>query len=571
MPTTNTRKNCVIYCRVSSSKQAQQGESLEEQEKICVAVAERLGYNIIKIYKEQFSGRKEERPKIDEAFEYIKQHPKKIDAFIFRVIDRFTRGGFGGYDQLKQRLLDNAVQPIDSYGVIQPPQNTMAHLGLQYSWSNTNPSEITEIFLAQKGKQEITDILTRMIGAEVNLVREGYHIGRANEGYVNDKIFVEGKKKPIQKPDFKYAPFFIKMFELRATGIYTDAEIVDHINAMGYLSTLRHKWSGNKVIGSTGGKILSIKHLQEIIENPIYCGVKVGKWVITPIKTKYKGLVSISTFNKANKNKIFIEEKKDGSIEIYKDYTPHSLKRTKDNPLFPFKLVILCPICKKPFLGSTPKGKSGKGFPTYHCCRNHKYFGINKEEFEKNLAHLFKSLKHKEEFFKTLEVTLINKYREKEKELGEFSLKSGNNVAELEIEKLQKIDAFTNTNNETIRTELEKQIVSLQERIVQAQEQRNKNEIEENDIHSFIKYSKYLMEHTEEMLMKQENFTVLQALFGVVFDELPTYTEILNGTPKLSLVYKLSEKFRDGKSLTAGDGGIEPPPKVLETFVLPLN
>jgi DNA invertase Pin-like site-specific DNA recombinase len=237
MPTTNTRKNCVIYCRVSSSKQAQQGESLEEQEKICVAVAERLGYNIIKIYKEQFSGRKEERPKIDEAFEYIKQHPKKIDAFIFRVIDRFTRGGFGGYDQLKQRLLDNAVQPIDSYGVIQPPQNTMAHLGLQYSWSNTNPSEITEIFLAQKGKQEITDILTRMIGAEVNLVREGYHIGRANEGYVNDKIFVEGKKKPIQKPDFKYAPFFIKMFELRATGIYTDAEIVDHINAMGYLST----------------------------------------------------------------------------------------------------------------------------------------------------------------------------------------------------------------------------------------------------------------------------------------------------------------------------------------------
>ena len=79
------------------------------------------------------------------------------------------------------------------------------------------------------------------------------------------------------------------------------------------------------------------------------------------------------------------------------------------------------------------------------------------------------------------------------------------------------------------------------------------------------------MEHPEEKLLKQENFTILRALYGLVFDILPTYTEIVSGTPKLSLPYKLSNEFKDEKTLTAGDERIELPPTVLETVVLPLN
>ena len=59
-------------------------------------------------------------------------------------------------------------------------------------------------------------------------------------------------------------------------------------------------------------------------------------------------------------------------------------------------------------------------------------------------------------------VTLMNKFREKQKEIGEFSLATGITVSELESEKLQKITAYTSTKNEVIRTELEKQIDDLQ-------------------------------------------------------------------------------------------------------------
>lgn len=564
---------CYIGCRVSSTKQIQQGESLPDQEKVGRLTAKNINSDVIKVYSVQHIATKEGDSFIDDIVADIKTHSVRGSFFIIKSIDRFCRAGTDEYSKLKNSLEELGIQLIDSYGTIRPKINALEHLGgISYKWSMISPSEGAEIMEAHESKREVSRILLRTIGAEISLVREGYSIGRANDGYINDKMIVGGKKKPIQIPDPNRSHFFVKMFELRALGTYSDKEIVDQINAMGYRSQIRNKWNKTKetIVNSTGGKKLTIAHFQNIIKNTIYCAIKVGKWT-TPIKTQYKGLVSIPTFNKANKGKIFIEEHKDGSVTIRKDFNIHSLKRRKDNPLFPFKLVIMCPECEKPFLGSVSKGKSGKGFPAYHCSRGHKQYGVSKEEFEKTLAHFINNLKYKEGFLKSFEATLVNKYREKEKEIGEFSYKASINVADLEAEKLQKIDAFTSTKNEAIRSTLEKQINDLHEQILQVQEQRNKLEIKENDIHAFIRYAKKLMEHPEEMLMKQSNITILRALFGLVFDKLPTYTEIVNGTPKLSLVYKLSEEFNTNKSVIAGDEGIEPPTSVLETEVIPLN
>lgn len=545
-----SQKHCLIYCRVSSVKQAQQGESIEDQEKICRGIANKYNANILDVYKEQYSGRKDERPVIDEIFSYLKKHPNKIDFLIIRAIDRFTRNGTLGYESLKQKLVLYGVGLIDSYGIIQPSKNTLEHLDVEYNWSRIHPSEITELVMAQNGKNEVNQILTRMIGAEINLVREGYKVRREDDGYLNEKVYIDGKKKVIQIPDPKRADFFIKIFEMSIT--HTDQQIVDYVNAIGYKSKEQKKWSKSKdkIIGNNGGIKLSIKQMQRIRQRPIYAGINTEKWLKTPTRTQYKGLVSIDTFNKANKGKVYIEEMKDGSIVIHKDYNPHQLKRMKDNPLFPHKASVLCPECRKPFLGSSPKGKC-KSIPTYHCARNHKYYGINKVEFEKKLSDFVSKLKYKDEgFIKTLEATLMNKYREKEKELGEFSVKVGTSVIELEAEKKQAIEAFTSTRNEIIRNELEKKIEEIHLEIEKMREQRNGLEVRENDIHSFVKYVKNLMEHPVEMLVKQKNIPALKGLFSLVFDELPTYTEIVSGTPKLSIPYKLIDEFRDTKSLS---------------------
>lgn len=548
-----TQKNCLIYTRVSSPKQAQQGESPEDQKNICELVAERRNLTVLETFSEQFSGRKNDRPVIEDIITYIKKHPNKVQYLIFRAIDRFTRNGTFGYEGLKQRLAQYGVELIDANGVIQPSKNTLEHLGVEYDWSKTSPSEISELVIAHEGKSEVNRILTRMIGAEINLVREGYKVRQADDGYINEKVFIEGKKKVIQKPDPLRAHFFIKMFEMSIT--HTDQEIVDYVNAMGYRSKEQNKWSKSKtkIIGTKGGIKLTVKQLQKVRQRPIYAGINTEKWLIEPIKTEYKGLISINMFNKANKGKVYIEELEDSRIRVLKDYNPHQLKRMKDNPLFPHKEVILCPVCviPKPFLGSSPKGKSGQTFPTYHCARNHKYYGVSKDKFEEQLTNFVTNLKYKDQaFFKVFEATLMNKFREKEKELGEFSVQVGTTVIELEAEKKQNIEAYTSTKNEIIRAELEKKINEIHLQIENTREQRNGIEVQENDIHAFVKYVKNLMEHPVERLVKQKNLSALRGLFSIIFDELPTYEEIVNGTPKLSIPYILKDEFRDTKSLS---------------------
>lgn len=547
------QKNCLIYCRVSSVKQSQQGESIEDQEKICRLIVEKNNFNVLRVFKEQCSGRKNERPVMDDVFSFIKSHPNKLNHLIIKSIDRFTRNGTLGYESLTQKLNQYGVSLIDSNSIIQPTKNTLEHLGMVYDWSIMRPSETSELVMAQQGKIEINQILTRMVGAEIELVRAGYKVRQADDGYLNKRVFLHGKKRVIQVPDPERAHFFVKMFEMSIT--HTDKEVVDFVNAMGYRSRKQNIWSKDKdgknkeIIGTKGGIKLTIKQLQRIRQRTIYCAINTEKWLEMPQKTQYKGLVSIDTFNKANKGKIYIKEEKNGSIKIIKDYNPHQLKRMKDNPDYPHKAVVLCPVCSKPFLGSAPKGKC-KPIPTYHCARKHSYIGINRNDFNKELTKFVKHLKYKDErFSKVFEMVLMNKFREREKELGEFSVAVGKTVAELEGEKKHLIESFTSTKNEIIRDELENKINDIHSQIENIRAQRNNIEVQENDIHSFVKYVKDLMEHPVEMLVNQKNIPALKGLFGLVFDELPTYEDILNGTPKLSLPYKLAEEFHKEKSL----------------------
>jgi len=543
-----SEKNCLILCRVSTLKQARQGESIEVQEKICLALAEAQNLGVFKIFREHFSGRKDKRPVIEDIFDCIKQNPGKISVLIIRGIDRMTRAGSTPYDQFKQRLFKYGITLLDSYGTIQPQINTLAHLGVEYDWSSHSPSEMTELILAQQSKKEVTDILTRTIGAEIELARTGYKVRSPNDGYINKIIFVEGKRKVIQVADPERSNLYVQMFELRASGAYTDIQIVNRINAMGFRTRPRNRWSKDKsrVIGQYGNIALTIKQLQVIIQNPIYCGVNTEKWLTEPIKTKYEGLVSIDTFNKANRTKVFIETLQENVVKIHRNHSPLHVKRLKNNPQFPYRF-ILCPVCNKPLTGSSSTGKSGQKFPAYHCSRKHVSFRVKQRDFDNTISYFTTNLEYKDGFLISLERALMKMYRGKENILEDFAARAAKNAAELEIHKKQRIDAFLSTQNATIRKELEKQIEELQNQIEQVTCEGKGLDIAEKDIHAFIAYAKNLMEHPENLLYTKD-INRLRTFYGLVFDEVPTYTEIANGTPKLSLPYQLSKEFSQGKS-----------------------
>lgn len=553
-------KNAIIHCRISGSTHQKERESHEDQEEACRFVANRYEANVVEVWKETFSGRKNERPAFDEILAFIKKPDVKIDYYIVRAIDRFTRAGNIEYGTMKQKLAKVGVDLIDSYGIIQPPKNTLEHFGFEYDWSVQSPSEIAELVIAQTGKTEVTSMLTRMIGSEIRLTQSGFKVRQPNDGYMNKKVMVDGKKKTIQVPDPKREKYFRAMFDLRASGVYTDKEIVDKINAMGFRTKTFNQWDAKKemIIGTSGGNQLEVKELQQFIQRPIYAGVMSEKWTnYQPVQAQYDGLVSIETFNKANRGKVFIKKDSDGTLQMLHDYSPYGKvkqRRLKDNSLFPFKF-LLCPYCGKAFMGSSPQGKSGQRFPTYHCDRGHKYYGIPKKEFENNINKFAQYLQFAPKFMTLLEEVLIDAYRKREKEVSQGSIKMSQNVIELKTRKAAEIDAFVAAKDPDIKAEIEKRISALQDQIKNAEEKRNKIDITEDDIHQFVARAKYLMEHPGELVIDQStepNFEAQRALFGLVFEEMPTYHEILNGTPKLSLVFKLSSAYKGGKSELAG-------------------
>ncbi len=574
MATEDKKEYCVIDCRVSDISQVG-GSSLEDQEIIGRRYAEGRNWDVAKVFKKPHSATTAEREDIEMIKQFIsgwnrKNASRPIQYYIFKSIDRLTREGFPEYDRLKKDFAKIGVQICDSYGIIQPEKNTLEHLGVEYEWSRFYPSEAAEMLEAHRGKAEARDILTRMVGAEIGYVRDGYAGRRAPDGLKNKKIIIGRRERVVREADPERAHFFVKMFDLRAAGV-DDKEIVKQLNAEGFKTRAYRRWDRSdvenyKIVGKRGGKSLTVKQLQRFVLQTEYAGINYEKWTKhQPVRMQqFTGIVSIDKFNRANRGAIFIKENADNTVQVVHNYTPWGkVKRMKDNPLYPWK-VIPCPHCRAECLGSASRGKSGETFPAYHCGgakvskRAHVGFRVPKKEFEENIKNYLDSLRFDKSFIDKLHEKLIKKYREREKEIVEQSSRISHNVGDLKAEQVRKLDALTLTDNATVRRMLEEQVHELDARIKEAESKRGQIEITERSIKGFISYARRIMEHPAEIIANADNLQSRRALLSLFFEEVPTYSEIVNGTPKLQPLFKLSEDFKRDKTQLVTLPGIEP-------------
>ncbi len=197
-------KYAIIDCRVSDPQQLK-GGSLDNQEAIGRLTAERLGAKIAKIFRKPHSATTTEREDFQEVIDFIKKYPKPVHYYIIKSLDRLTREGYVEYVRLRAELEKLGVEIVDADGVIQQKKNTLSHLGdYKYRWSVYSPSEAGEMLETYKGKAEVRDILTRLVGAEIRLVQDGFAVRRAPDGLKNKRIFDNGKELYGQKTPTEY-------------------------------------------------------------------------------------------------------------------------------------------------------------------------------------------------------------------------------------------------------------------------------------------------------------------------------------------------------------------------------
>jgi site-specific DNA recombinase len=544
-------KNAVAAIRVSTTKQGTEGDSPEAQKEQIERFAETKGITIKKYFVFMESASKEQQP-MQEAVDYCADAKNEINLFIIKSIDRFTRGGSLSYDMLKTQLDTAGVQLVDIYGVISAQQvNTLDHLGFEYKWSIYCPSKKSEILEAERSKDELRDIMSRMIGAEIRYTQNGYWMRQPPYGYRSEKVDTNQGKRTVLKPREEEATFIRKMFELRAEGLLTDTEIVDKLNELGYqtrVSYVRNKDDLSKVISKKGGQPLTVKRLQKVIQSTIYAGINVEKWTsYSAVKCVFDGLVTIDLFNRANRGKKYIAfNQADGEYEIQRQAPKkHLVEKVMNNPEFPYKKFVLCPECSGTLLGSASRGKTGKYYPAYHCSNKGHYFRVPKDQMDERILQFISRIRVNQEQIDTLLSTVRQEFERKQALSGDDAIALEKHIQALKGEAEAALGKIMILSNQTAIAYLENEIEQIHQKITKLEKEKEQMKRKKPiNIDRILSRVRYYLEHLDLLLLKQQDPHKKAQLFGVLFDQLPTYDDLDYGTQKTPLFTGVNSVFK---------------------------
>ncbi|MCL4390163.1 MAG: hypothetical protein M1484_02600 [Patescibacteria group bacterium] len=207
-------------------------------------------------------------------------------------------------------------------------------------------------------------------------------------------------------------------------------------------------------------------------------------------------------------------------------------------------------------MGSAPRSKSGRHIPTYHCGRKHKYWGLNKVKFEEKVYEFIKSIKFGNDFTRLLKEAVLDVWKAKKEEIFQDSMDYGRNVEKLKEQKLKIKDTIKSLSSPIAIKSFEEDLEKVEFDIALATEKRDITEKKEYDIELLINYTEYFMEHVEDLLIVPNNPIQQRALFNLLFEEMPTYNDIVNGTPRLSQCFELNQQKALSKGQLVNEMGL---------------
>lgn len=419
---------------------------------------------------------------------------------------------------------------------------------------------------AERSKDEVRDILSRVIGAEIRYTQMGYWMRRAPYGLVSEKVETQHGKRMILKPHPDEARYMIKLFELRATGQFSDKEIAKKLNDMGYRGRpqlRRAKDDRTRIIGRTKPALLDEKKLWKMVRNPIYAGVNVEKWTQgQPVKCMFDGIVSIDLFNRANKGKRTIIEMPNNKIVITDNVAPeHATPKGTRHPDFAFKNFVMCPECNKPLLGSASRGKTGQYYSYYHCDKRGHKFRVKKEELEMRVLEFVGGLEFSQQDIDTLFAAIKAAYA---KRLAYYEAQIG--MIDGKISSLTQHARNMAKNFATIAPSaqqyLNDELEEVDKQIKQLSLERMKMEAKKPmNIDTVIARVKYFVENLDELVVQQIDPVKKAQFFGLIFKTLPTYEDLSGrnqNSPLFTGVNSLFQAIAGNNFPMVTPRGIEP-------------
>jgi site-specific DNA recombinase len=504
-------KRAVIYCRVSTVEQAEEGNSLVTQERACREYATKNGFEVIESYIERGeSAKTADRTQLQKMLAYATQKKSQISAVIVYKIDRLSRNTT---DYSNFRVL------LKRYGV--QIKSTSEQI------EDTPQGRFMETIMAASGQFDNDVRAERCSNGMREAMREGRYVWGAPVGYSNHAAY---NGKPTIAPN-ETAPLVKKSFELIATGLYSTEDV--------------RRRMGKEGLCTPNGKPISKQYFPQMLRNKLFPG-----WI-----EKF-GEIHRGKFEPIIEDQLFEQVQR-----VLKNKGKRVAEYKRDNEDFPLRRFVFSPDGLK-LTGSWAKGK----YPYYRF--SVKGSNYQRDEVEKQFAALMDSYRFEEPQIKKLKRFVREQFHAATASERADASTFQTRLQALEGEQTTLVQKNIKgvVNDSVLKQQLDRIERETAEIYSQLALLRNADISPEEA----VEYAEgYLLAPSK--VWRKSDLSVQTRLQWFQFPSGVVFNGQIFETPKVSSVFKAKEAILSPDSSRVDLGGIEPPSVQCECTVLPLN
>ena len=323
----------IIFCRVSSKRQKDEGVSLEVQEKTIKQYCQNKDFNILATYSIDESSTKGARKEFHKMLEFAEECKGKV-AIIVSYIDRLQRS----YKDTPELERLRSTGKIEFHAL---RENLIITL-------NSPAMDLTIWYMhVLMANFQINTMIDKVKASQKENWGAGKWQGLAPIGYFNDK---DEDRKATVEIDKDRAPIIKILFEEYATGYHSLQSIWYKARELGLKSKEKNHFENSPKFGKH--TFISRNQIGAILKNPFYYGVMKIKGKLIP--HVYEPIISKELFDKVQ--------------EVFKSKSRKVFSHEQEYKAIPFAFrgLIKCDTCGCTI---TPErhNKNDKKYIIYKC------------------------------------------------------------------------------------------------------------------------------------------------------------------------------------------------------------
>ncbi len=314
------KRHAIIYCRVSDPKQSRVGDGLSSQETRCREFARGRGYDVVEVFKDDFTGAQANRPAMKAMLAFLRGRRVEAPVVIIDDISRLARD-LGAHWELRLAI-------TKAGGTLESPS---------VKFGEDADSTFIENVLASSAQHQRQKNAEQTKNRMRARVMNGYWVFQAPHGYKYERVTGRGQMLKRHEP--------VASIVQEALEGYASGRFELQADVMRFLQD-------NPLFPKDGTGIVRNERVSQLLRQPAYAGyIEVPSWDVSLRKGQHKPLISLETWQR-------IRSRLAGGFA--------APRRKNVNEDFALRGFVLCNDCETPLTACWSKGRT-KHHPYYLC------------------------------------------------------------------------------------------------------------------------------------------------------------------------------------------------------------